>query len=323
MSRDIMNKSALSLALITILLFSGCACNETWKEGFIKGAIIGAAVGGAGGYVSADDPNDDDEYAAIGAGIGAVAGGIIGAFTYRCEVAEVIKDTDLDGDGVLDRSDKCPDTPKGVKVDSNGCPPDADSDGDGVPDRSDKCPDTPKGVKVDSNGCPPDADGDGVYDNLDKCPGTPKGVKVDSNGCPPDADGDGVYDNLDKCPGTPKGAKVDDSGCWILKGVYFETDKWSVKPEFYPVLDEVVDLVKKNPDLRIEIQGHTDNVGTAQYNQTLSEKRAKSVMEYLVGKGINKAQLSTKGYGLQNPVAANETPEGRSRNRRVVLNPVR
>jgi len=91
--------------------------------------------------------------------------------------------------------------------------PPIDSDGDGVPDYLDKCPDTPKGVKVDKDGCPVDSDGDGVPDYLDKCPGTPAGVKVDKDGCPLDSDGDGIPDYLDKCPGTPSGVKVDKDGC--------------------------------------------------------------------------------------------------------------
>ena len=91
--------------------------------------------------------------------------------------------------------------------------PPIDSDGDGVPDYLDKCPDTPKGVKVDKDGCPVDSDGDGVPDYLDKCPGTQAGVKVDKDGCPLDSDGDGVPDYLDKCPGTPAGVKVDKDGC--------------------------------------------------------------------------------------------------------------
>jgi outer membrane protein OmpA-like peptidoglycan-associated protein len=118
---------------------------------------------------------------------------------------------DTDGDGVIDRKDKCPDTPRGAIVDEKGCP--LDGDGDGVWDGLDKCPDTPKGVKVDASGCPLDSDGDGVADYLDKCPDTPRGAKVDRTGCPLDSDGDGVADYLDKCPDTPKGVKVDRSGC--------------------------------------------------------------------------------------------------------------
>ena len=118
---------------------------------------------------------------------------------------------DTDGDGVADYLDKCPDTPAGAAVDASGCP--LDSDGDGVPDYLDKCPNTPAGVAVDAKGCPIDTDGDGVPDYLDKCPNTPAGVAVDAKGCPIDTDGDGVADYLDKCPGTPKGVKVDANGC--------------------------------------------------------------------------------------------------------------
>jgi len=121
--------------------------------------------------------------------------------------------SDSDGDGVYDGLDKCPDTPKGWPVDASGCP--KDTDGDGVPDGKDACPDTPKGATVDEKGCSKDTDDDGVYDGLDKCPGTPKGAKVDAYGCPKDTDGDGVYDGLDRCPDTPKGDKVDANGCTL------------------------------------------------------------------------------------------------------------
>jgi OmpA-OmpF porin, OOP family len=121
------------------------------------------------------------------------------------------KPVDSDGDGVVDTLDRCPGTPAGVAVDSNGCP--LDSDKDGVADYLDKCPGTPAGVSVDSKGCPLDSDRDGVADYLDKCPGTPAGVAVDSKGCPLDSDADGVADYLDKCPGTPAGVAVDRNGC--------------------------------------------------------------------------------------------------------------
>ncbi|OEU65221.1 MAG: hypothetical protein BBJ57_12035 [Desulfobacterales bacterium PC51MH44] len=169
---------------------------------------------------------------------------------------------------------------------------------------------------------PLDSDGDGVYDNLDKCPNTPAGVKVDSKGCPLDTDGDGVYDYLDKCPGTPKGAKVNAQGCWILGGILFDTDKSDIKSGFYPELDAVVTVLNKNSDLKVEIQGHTDNVGKAAYNMKLSENRANAVMGYLVQKGIDSNRLSAKGLGLTQPIASNDTPEGRAQNRRVELTPI-
>jgi OOP family OmpA-OmpF porin len=144
---------------------------------------------------------------------------------------------DADGDGVIDRRDRCGDTPAGTPVDRRGCPregaaappsaeispeapaapaaPPPDGDGDGVPDDADRCPTTITGVEVDATGCPRDEDGDGVYDGLgmDRCPGTPEGAVVDIHGCPLDGDGDGVWDGLDRCPDTPAGAEVGDDGC--------------------------------------------------------------------------------------------------------------
>ena len=161
-----------------------------------------------------------------------------------------------------------------------------------------------------------------MTDDLDQCPGTPKGAKVDAKGCPVDTDGDGVYDYRDQCPGTPKGARVDERGCWVLSGVYFDTAKWDIKPASYAVLDEVISVLKKNPEVKVEIQGHTDNRGSSAYNQKLSERRAKSVMEYLVKNGIAAGRLSYEGYGPSRPVASNATPEGQAKNRRVELKPV-
>ena len=170
---------------------------------------------------------------------------------------------------------------------------------------------------------PQDSDGDGVIDSLDKCPDTPRGVTVDKVGCPLDTDGDGVYDYKDRCPGTPEGARVNELGCWILGGVLFDTGKWTIKPEAYPELDDIVAVMKKNQALKVEIQGHTDNRGSKTMNQTLSEKRANAVMEYLVKMGIQPQRLSAVGYGLSMPVASNGTAKGRALNRRVELKPSR
>lgn len=227
---------------------------------------------------------------------------------------------DSDGDGVNDNLDKCPDTPKGVKVDKDGCP--VDSDGDGVPDYLDKCPDTPKGVAVNKDGCPLDSDGDGVPDYLDKCPDTPKGVTVDKDGCPVDSDGDGVPDYLDKCPNTPKGEKVDANGCseklCISLDVLFDLNKAVIKPTYHDEIKKVADYMIKFPETTAVIEGHTCNIGTAAYNQKLSERRAEAVVTYLVKKfGIAKKRLSAKGYGESKPIADNATEEGRAKNRRI------
>ena len=198
-----------------------------------------------------------------------------------------------------------------------------DSDGDGVYDNLDKCPSTPSGVRVDSSGCPLDSDGDGVYDYLDKCPDTPQGINVDNSGCPFDSDNDGVYDYLDKCSGTPLGARVDERGCWVLKGVQFNIGKATIKPESHQILDEVFEVLVKNPQQKIEIQGHTDSTGSAEMNLRLSQNRAASVLEYFVSKGIKRTRLSCRGFGMEKPIASNDTVDGRTKNRRVELKPVR
>src|SRR5439155_1762748 len=120
---------------------------------------------------------------------------------------------DADHDGVSDKRDACPDTPRGATVDSRGCP--ADSDSDGVLNGIDACPNTPVGATVDATGCPNDTDGDKVFDGIDRCPDTAPGTPVDATGCPLDSDRDGVPDNLDKCPNTPPGIQVDANGCPI------------------------------------------------------------------------------------------------------------
>ena len=241
--------------------------------------------------------------------------------------------TDADGDGVYDGLDKCEGTRRGCKVDKDGCPTDAD--GDGVCDGLDRCAGTPAGAKVDSTGCPTDADADSVYDGLDQCPDTPKGCPVDARGCPADADSDGVCDGLDHCPHTPQGLRVYPNGCPIevtekevqlldtgtirLANVQFDTGKSILKPASFAVLDSVVVILRQYPTLKIEIGGHTDNVGTAKKNQQLSEDRAKAVHDYLRTKvaGFDSLGYTAKGYGLSKPIAPNSTNVGRGKNRRV------
>ncbi len=205
-------------------------------------------------------------------------------------------------------------------------PPPPDSDGDGVIDSEDKCPDTPRGVRVDRSGCPLDSDGDGVPDYQDKCPDTPRGVKVDRSGCPLDSDGDGVYDYLDKCPDTPRDLKVDSTGCPILMkenvsirlDIQFDVNKADIKPEYHERLKEVADFMVKYPETKAVIEGHTDSTGAAAYNQKLSQRRAESVRDYLIKNfNISPDRLTAKGYGEEKPVASNDTKEGRSQNRRI------
>ncbi len=237
---------------------------------------------------------------------------------------------DTDEDGVPDKKDQCPNTPMGVQVDENGCP--VDADGDMVPDYQDKCPGTPAGVQVDSNGCPLDTDRDGVPDHLDKCPDTPAGVQIDSNGCPMDADGDGVPDHEDLCPNNAgpkeKGGcpEIDAETLKLMEQkVRFEFDQARVQPGYQQLLDSIVTALEKYPNHVLLIKGHADHIGTEEYNQALSERRAQAVKDYLVSRGVKNAdRLVTKGYGETQPLvqvntrlSKARTAEGRAKNRRV------
>lgn len=234
---------------------------------------------------------------------------------------------DSDGDGVADVRDKCPDTPKGAIVDEHGCP--KDTDGDGVFDGIDQCPDTQNGCIVDAQGCPKDSDGDGVCDGIDTCPNTPKGAWVDATGCPKDSDGDGVYDGLDQCPGTPAGTTVDANGCpppaapvkpedtgKFLETIYFDFNKFAVRPVDMDVMQHNLAYIKANPDKMVVIHGHTDWIGTDEYNQKLSDRRAQVAYDWLVKNGVDPSRLSMQGHGESQPAADNSTPEGRDKNRR-------
>lgn len=132
-----------------------------------------------------------------------------------------------------------------------------------------------------------------------------------------DDDGDGVNNCIDKCPDTPKGAHVDATGCWVYRGVLFDTDKSTIKPEFVPMLNNAVKVMEENPGLTVRIEGHTDSRASEAYNQKLSERRAAAVKEYLVTHGVAASRMETIGYGEMRPWDTNATPEGRYQNRRV------
>jgi len=244
---------------------------------------------------------------------------------------------DIDMDGVPDKKDKCPDTPTGAVVDERGCP--IDTDGDGVYDGLDKCTGTPAGARVDRSGCPVDSDGDGVYDGLDKCVDTPTGAVVDVAGCPLDSDGDKVYDGLDKCPDTAAGAKVDFYGCEIKTieyeflskkkielSVQFESGSAKLTKDSEVLLDDMGAILTKWKKVRVEIAGHTDSSGSDAINMKISQKRAEAVRDYLIEHytEVDSGRLIAKGYGETQPIADNDTKEGKQKNRRVemtVLNP--
>jgi OOP family OmpA-OmpF porin len=184
----------------------------------------------------------------------------------------------------------------------------------------------PAPVIEEPEALPGDADGDGVYDEDDQCPGTPPGVEVDSVGCPLDSDRDGVPDYLDKCPGTPFGARVDSDGCpqqieeTITRriDVKFDTDKSFVQPQFYPQIEAVAQIMREYIRTTVTIEGHTDSVGAADYNQKLSQRRADAVREVLISQfGVDPSRLIAIGYGETRPVADNGNAMGRQENRRV------
>jgi OOP family OmpA-OmpF porin len=244
-------------------------------------------------------------------------------FQYSWGGSPARRSVDTDGDGVLDDADNCPGTPAGTPVDASGCPLPQDDDGDGVTNEADKCPGTAPGAKVDASGCELDSDGDGVGDSRDQCPNTPAGAKVDEKGCELDSDEDGVVDSQDKCPDTPKGDRVDAVGCSFkdeirLPGVVFETNSAELKPESIPVLHGAVATLKRYPELGVEVAGHTDSRGSDAYNLDLSARRAATVLKFLQDGGVTN-NVTSRGYGERQPIASNNTEDGRQQNRRVVL----
>jgi len=235
---------------------------------------------------------------------------------------------DTDNDEVPDYLDRCANTPQGVVVDSLGCP--VDTDKDGIPDYLDRCPDTPVNIQVDEFGCPPDSDKDGIPDNIDKCPDTPLDIAVDSTGCPIDTDKDGVPDYLDKCPNTPTNTKVDSSGCldkdvetfyqFILRGDdTFEFNTASLIEGSKILLNEIASYIKNQSGSKWRIEGHTDNQGSSSLLKKLSYNRAKAIYDYLISQGLQVEQFSVYGLGNSSSVANNDTPEGRSTNRRIII----
>jgi OOP family OmpA-OmpF porin len=259
------------------------------------------------------------------------------------------KKKDSDGDGVVDKLDLCPDTPAGVPVDANGCPLDTDkdgildyqddcptvaglkqfngcpdTDGDGIPDKLDECPDVAGTAAL--KGCP-DTDGDGVIDKDDRCPNTPKGYKVDRFGCPVDADRDGIPDSEDACPDTPgvselKGCPFDVKAIiakynLTMEPILFDFDSYTLKTGGIDALDKINNALTNHKEFGVQFDGHTDYVGSEEYNLKLSEKRANSAKDYLIKKGIGGERIRLQYFGESKPAQDNKSKDGRSLNRRV------
>jgi OOP family OmpA-OmpF porin len=258
------------------------------------------------------------------------------------EVKPPPKPGDTDGDGYDDTVDECVEKPENFNgfEDLDGCPDDPDTDGDGVPDSKDGCELVPEDVDgyLDADGCP-DADNDldqvpDVKEAKPECvdqPEDPDGFQ-DEDGCPdPDNDGDEVPDLDDECPmvvGVKGGARpgcpqknalvvVTDKEIKITQQIHFAFNKAVIRPESYPVLDAVVSVLKDNPKMVIEVQGHTDNVGSPGINKPLSQQRADAVRKYLVDHGVAGDHLTSVGYGQDKPLVPNTDERNRALNRRV------
>jgi outer membrane protein OmpA-like peptidoglycan-associated protein len=252
--------------------------------------------------------------------------GVSGIISKRKEPApkavEVPVVSDRDGDGVVDSLDRCPDVPGLAAL--QGCP---DKDGDGIADIDDKCPDVPGLAKY--QGCPiPDTDGDGINDEEDKCPNVPGVARY--QGCPvPDTDGDGVNDEEDKCPN--EAGPASNFGCPVIdivivqkvnkaaKNIFFPTASYKLLAKSFKSLKEVAQILKENPTYKINVDGYTDITGNANKNQVLSENRASSVKQYLVGNGVDESRITSEGHGINDPIADNKTAAGRAKNRRVEM----
>lgn len=243
---------------------------------------------------------------------------------------------DRDRDGVPDAEDVCTNDPEDLDgyKDADGCP-DLDDDLDGIPDSVDKCPREPEDRDNvdDADGCAElDNDRDGVPDAQDRCPNEPgdpptgcasrdrdaDGIGDTTDSCPDQAETANGYNDADGCPDTkPQRVEVTNDQIVIKQRINFATGKFTILSDSFVVLDDVAAVMKDYPNLRVEIGGHTDNVGDDALNQRLSKGRADAVFEYLLAKGVGATRMSTVGYGETRPVDTNMTETGRLNNRRV------
>jgi OOP family OmpA-OmpF porin len=225
---------------------------------------------------------------------------------YRGSSDVDMYDRDTDGDGYPDSVDGCPTEKEDGKPPqpTDGCPGSSDRDHDGILDINDQCPDKAEdkdGVQ-DDDGCPEDdADNDSIPDVQDKCPTEPgkRSPIAAKFGCP---------SLIEEGP---------NGSITLLKPIEFETGRATIKPVSFPILDDVLDLMKERPSMRIGVYGHTDSKGTPANNLRLSKDRATAVRNYLQGKGIAASRLESEGFGQTKPVATNDTEDGRAKNRRV------
>ncbi len=245
---------------------------------------------------------------------------------------------DKDKDGIKNRFDDCPEEAEDFDgfEDEDGCPED-DNDKDGVRDARDECPLDPEDRDgyEDGDGCPePDNDGDGIRDKKDECPDVPEDDDgfEDGDGCPErDNDQDGIVDKRDKCPDDPETRNnfEDKDGCpdeipvevtrftGVIRGITFETNKAVIRTTSQDTLLDALDVLDDYPDVRLEVQGHTDDVGNDQFNLELSQARADAVIAWFIDHGTAADRLRAVGFGETVPLADNNSDAGRAENRRV------
>lgn len=263
--------------------------------------------------------------------------GIHGTFDF---VVSEPKIQDRDGDGILDKDDKCPERPEDRDgfQDEDGCP-ELDNDGDQIRDTDDKCPMDPEDVDgfEDDDGCQDeDNDNDGILDAQDKCPLVPEDIDdfEDEDGCPePDNDADGIPDGKDLCPNEPetRNGISDNDGCpdeesvrvvgdkiELDQKIHFWTNSDRIRAMSYPVLDKLANFLKNHPEyVKVDIEGHADARGQEEFNLDLSRRRAKSILEFLAEHGVSRERLASEGYGASRPLVEGKTEHAWFMNRRV------
>ena len=274
-------------------------------------------------------------------------GGLPSHFQHSAGLKFIFGGRDTDGDGIYDKDDECPEI-AGL-IEFNGCP---DTDADGIEDRRDACPnvfglaqfdgcpDTDgDGIADPQDKCPtvaglpalmgcPDADGDGIADQDDECPN--EAGPAENNGCPyEDRDGDGVLDKDDECPDVAGNAG--NNGCpeptaeaiselnEYSRTVLFDLNKATIRPESEEALNNIAEIMQEYDNTIFHIEGHTDNTGRDEYNMQLSKERADSVRQFLISAGVPESRLTSEGYGETQPIAPNNTAQGRQDNRRVEI----
>jgi outer membrane protein OmpA-like peptidoglycan-associated protein/opacity protein-like surface antigen len=251
---------------------------------------------------------------------------------------------DSDGDGIFDSEDNCALEPEDVDgyQDYDGCP-DPDNDLDGILDINDKCPNEAEDLDSfqDNDGCPEtDNDSDGIMDRYDQCPNEAEDIDnfQDDDGCPDlDNDGDGIQDKDDKCPAEPEtfNGFQDEDGCAdaapLNEGTYapteilvdgestFATNSSEIKPEAFTELDRIVNLLHTYPDAKWRIEGHMDNQNSSDFSRIISLKRAESILNYFILKGLPSYRFEVIGMGDKFPIANNSTEFGRMKNRRIEI----